>query len=129
MASSAIEGTQTSVSELFAYEAGESMEESLLADAAEVTSYITALEYGIEQLRSVPVSVRLIRDVHHRLIAGAGRANDPRPGRFRDTQVHIGGRTLVRRPTFSRHPRRSKTRWLTSRRFSMIPAAHRCSSH
>lgn len=85
--SSEIEGTQSSLDELIRREAG--AEVSRPNDAREVSNYVAALNEALDALSSVPVSSRLIRDVHRRLMQdtrGAMRT----PGEFRQHQVHIG---------------------------------------
>lgn len=92
--SSRIEGTQTSLPALFAYEAGQPL---LLADERqfreedthEVLNYVLALEYGLERVNSLPLSLRLIREVHARLVEGV-RGGRPSPGEFRTTPNWIG---------------------------------------
>jgi len=87
--SSRIEGTRASLSELFAYEA---VQLSLLepsSDVREVHNYVQALEYGLERLGSLPLSLRLIREIHARLMEGA-RGEHQAPGEFRNRQNWIG---------------------------------------
>src|SRR5436305_8354603 len=64
--SSRIEGTQTTLGELLAAEAGASVDRSP-ADLREVANYVVALEYGVERLRTLPLSLRLVRELHQRL--------------------------------------------------------------
>ena len=92
--SSRIEGTQTTLGELFAAEAGTTTERDP-ADLREVGNYVTALEYGLNRLGSLPVSLRLVREMHERLMRGV-RGNTATPGEFRRTQNWIGppGATL-----------------------------------
>ena len=85
--SSRIEGTVASLSEVFAYEAGS--RRAADADVAEVVNYVVALEYGIERLNSLPISFRLVNELHERLLAGV-RGQDKGPGEFRKQQVWIG---------------------------------------
>lgn len=92
--SSRIEGTQTGIAELYAYEARQLSFPDLKlatneADAREVLNYVYALEYGLERLPSLPVSLRLIREVHQRLMAGV-RGGRAAPGEFRTSQNWIG---------------------------------------
>ena len=86
--SSRIEGTQTTLGELFAAEAGTSIEQAS-ADLREVGNYVTALEYGLHRLDTLPVSLRLVREIHERLMKGV-RGNVATPGEFRRTQNWIG---------------------------------------
>ena len=92
--SSRIEGTQTSLSELLAAEAGAAVERSP-ADLHEVGNYVVALEYGLRRLDSLPLSLRLVRELHERLMHGV-RGDIATPGEFRRSQNWIGrpGSTL-----------------------------------
>jgi Fic family protein len=88
--SSQIEGTQSSLSDLLAYEASAAPGVPL-DDVEEVSSYVAALHWGVAELRSgFPLSTRLIRGVHERLLA-TGRGADKMPGEFRRSQNWIGG--------------------------------------
>ncbi|MCC6747952.1 MAG: Fic family protein [Deltaproteobacteria bacterium] len=86
--SSRIEGTQATLGELLAAEAGAGVERSP-ADLREVANYVVALEHGLERLKVLPLSLRLIREVHGRLMEGV-RGNPSRPGEFRRIQNWIG---------------------------------------
>lgn len=86
--SSRIEGTQATLGELLASEAGAAVERSP-ADLREVANYVVALEYGVERLRTLPLSLRLVRDLHERLMQGA-RGEAATPGEFRRSQNWIG---------------------------------------
>ena len=82
--SSRIEGTQTSLAGLFEDElwpAGldASAERS---DAREVGNYVRAMQFGIERLSTLPLSLRLVRELHAHLMAGV-RGGDRNPGEFR----------------------------------------------
>ena len=92
--SSRIEGTQTSLGELLAVEAGAAVERSP-ADLHEVGNYVVALEYGLRRLNSLPLSLRLVRELHERLMRGV-RGDISTPGEFRRSQNWIGrpGSTL-----------------------------------
>ena len=61
--SSLIEGTQATLGELLAAEAGAAVARSP-ADLREVGNYVASLEYGLERLETLPVSLRLVREVH-----------------------------------------------------------------
>lgn len=92
VASSRIEGTQTSISELFYFEA-DVEKPAPSVDVIEVQNYLNALNFGIEQLNSLPLILRLIRDIHRRLMTGVrGGSPSMTPGEFRTTQNWIGGR-------------------------------------
>lgn len=93
--SSRIEGTETDITDLYSYEAGQLPLRGLgrpgasESDAHEVLNYVRALEYGLERLDSLPVSLRLIRELHERLMEGA-RGERATPGEFRRSQNWIG---------------------------------------
>jgi Fic family protein len=93
--SSRIEGTQATLGELLAAEAGAAVERSP-ADLREVGNYVVALEHGISLLRELPICVRLIRALHQKLMDGV-RGEHAAPGVFRRTQNWIGrpGSTLA----------------------------------
>lgn len=86
--SSRIEGTQATLGELLAAEAGSAVERSP-DDLREVANYVVAMEYGVQRLNQLPLSLRLIRELHERLMEGVrgGRAT---PGEFRRSQNWIG---------------------------------------
>ena len=86
--SSRIEGTQATLGELLAAEAGAAVERSP-ADLREVGNYVTALEYGLERLDTLPLSLRLVREMHERLMRGV-RGDVATPGEFRRSQNWIG---------------------------------------
>jgi len=92
--SSRIEGTQATLGELLAAEAGAVVERSP-EDLREVGNYVVALEHGISLLRELPLCVRLIRELHEKLMAGV-RGHHAAAGHFRTTQNWIGkpGSTL-----------------------------------
>jgi Fic family protein len=93
--SSMIEGTQSSLADLMLFELDEQPGVPL-DDAREVSRYVAALEHGLERVRGgFPLSLRLIRDVHERLMQGV-RGGAARPGEFRGVQNWIGryGTTL-----------------------------------
>jgi Fic family protein len=88
--SSQIEGTQSSLSDLLLYEA-EHAPGVPMADVVEVSSYVSALEYGLERVRNgFPLSNRLIREVHG-ILRSKGRGAEKNPGEFRRSQNWIGG--------------------------------------
>ncbi len=93
--SSRIEGTQSTLGELLASEAGAAVERSP-EDLREVGNYVVALEYGIERLKTLPLSLRLVRELHEKLMTGV-RGQHATPGEFRRTQNWIGppGATLA----------------------------------
>lgn len=68
--SSRIEGTQASLSDLYAYEAVQLATFEPPADVREVYNYVQALEYGLDRLRTLPLSLRLLREIHAHLAEG-----------------------------------------------------------
>ena len=90
VASSRIEGTEASLSDVFKAEAGE--ESGGNDDVQEVVNYQRALYRGIELLGNLPVSGRLILEVHEVLLSGV-RGQEKLPGEFRRTPVWIGSTT------------------------------------
>jgi Fic family protein len=87
--SSQIEGTQSSLSDLLLFETDE-LSALHLDDVVEVSNYIAALNSGLARLNELPLSLRLIREMHQRLLT-SGRGSSKQPGEFRTTQNWIGG--------------------------------------
>lgn len=87
--SSRIEGTRASLSDVFAYELNQPLLFELPSDTREVYNYVRALEYGMDRLRTLPLSLRLLREVHGVLMEGV-RGESQTPGQFRDRQNWIG---------------------------------------
>ncbi|MEZ4416151.1 MAG: Fic family protein [Gemmatimonadota bacterium] len=89
--SSQIEGTEASLVDLLEYEAqAEEIERPI--DIREISNYIDALRFGLERVEELPLSLRLIREIHERLMTGV-RGGEPArtPGEFRRSQNWIGG--------------------------------------
>lgn len=86
--SSRIEGTQATLGELLAAEAGATVDRSP-DDLREVSNYVVALEHGIRRLKKLPLCVRLTRELHEKLMTGV-RGQQAVPGRFRRIQNWIG---------------------------------------
>lgn len=86
--SSRIEGTQATLGELLAAEAGAAVERSP-ADLREVGNFVVALEHGIGRLRALPLSLRLVRELHEKSMRGV-RGDAVMPGEFRRSQNWIG---------------------------------------
>jgi Fic family protein len=86
--SSRIEGTQATLGELLAAEAGAAVDRSP-EDLREVANYVVALEHGIGRLKKLPLSLRLVRELHERLMRGV-RGDRATPGEFRRSQNWIG---------------------------------------
>ncbi len=87
--SSQIEGTQSSLSDLLLFEA-EAAPGAPLDDVTEVSCYVAAMNYGMERLKEFPLSLRLIREIHSKLLNNA-RGGNKSPGEFRVSQNWIGG--------------------------------------
>lgn len=86
--SSQIEGTQSSLQDLLAAEAAV-LDPKHPRDVREVVNYVNAMNHGLERLKELPVSVRLIREIHGALIKGV-RGGHLTPGELRQTQNWIG---------------------------------------
>lgn len=86
--SSQIEGTQSSLQNLLAAEA-KLFDPDAPADVGEVANYVRAMNYGLERLGELPVSVRLIREIHGELMRGV-RGGRLTPGELRTSQNWIG---------------------------------------
>lgn len=86
--SSQIEGTQSSLQDLLAAEA-QLFDVLLPRDVDEVVNYVRAINYGLARLPELPVSVRLIREIHAELMRGA-RGGRLQPGDLRSSQNWIG---------------------------------------
>jgi Fic family protein len=84
--SSQIEGTQASFIDELDLEAG--VVKGKASDADEIKNYVNALEYGLERLGTLPLSLRLIREIHEKLLAGV-RGHNRTPGQFRTIQNYI----------------------------------------
>lgn len=93
--SSKIEGTQTTLGEMLAHEAGVHLNLTP-DDLREVQNYRVTLEYGLKRLNELPLSLRFIKEIHEKLMGGV-RGNHATPGEFRRTQNWIGppGCTLM----------------------------------
>jgi Fic family protein len=93
--SSQIEGTQSSLQDVLAAEA-KLLDPNLPRDVDEVLNYVRAMNHGLERLPELPVSVRLIREIHAKLMHGV-RGDRLQPGELRTSQnwVGPGGSTLT----------------------------------
>lgn len=87
--SSQIEGTQSTLSDLLRFET-EAQAGQPIDDIREVSNYVDAMMYGLERLENLPLSLRLIREMHERLLQ-SGRGGTKSPGEFRRSQNWIGG--------------------------------------
>ncbi len=86
--SSKIEGTQATLGEVLAVNAGAYVKQNP-DDLQEVQNYIKALDYGLERLEELPLSLRLIKEIHEHLMQGV-RGSHATPGEFRRSQNWIG---------------------------------------
>jgi Fic family protein len=86
--SSQIEGTQASLMDVLEFEA-DALEPDHPHDVEEVVNYVAAMNYGLERLRELPVSVRLMCEIHDKLLRGV-RGSEWRPGETRTSQNWIG---------------------------------------
>jgi Fic family protein len=89
--SSQIEGTQSSLADLLLHE-NSAVPGVPAEDVEAVSNYIGALSHGIALLKNLPLSLRLIREVHQVLVKGT-RGENKTPGEFRRSQNWIGGPT------------------------------------
>ncbi|MBI3443580.1 Fic family protein [Candidatus Woesebacteria bacterium] len=90
--SSQIEGTQATFEDVLKAEA-RIEDAEIHKDVHEVLNYIAAMNYGIERLKTLPLSLRLIREIHEKLLQGV-RGEHKHPGEFRTSQNWVGGASL-----------------------------------
>ncbi|OSZ71259.1 Fic family protein [Hydrogenophaga sp. IBVHS1] len=88
--SSQIEGTQSTLEDVLAFEADASRDDTP-KDVEEVVNYVRAMNHGLERLSELPLSLRLLREIHAELMKGV-RGGEKSPGEFRTSQNWIGGR-------------------------------------
>src|SRR5881396_1695773 len=86
--SSQIEGTQSTLEDVLQFEIDEKGEQRP-KDVEEVVNYIRAMNHGLRRLNDLPLSLRLIREIHEKLLEGVRGANRT-PGEFRRSQNWIG---------------------------------------
>ena len=86
--SSQIEGTQSSLEDVLKFEAEKKKKPR--DDRVEVLNYIDAMNYGLERLKTIPLSLRLIKEIHNKLMSNT-RGGHKSPGEFRTSQNWIGG--------------------------------------
>ena len=91
--SSQIEGTQSTLDDVLAFEI-DSDRSKLPRDIQEVVNYVNAMNYGLARLQTLPLSLRLLREIHGKLLAG-GRGSAKSPGEFRQSQNWIGAVRLT----------------------------------
>ena len=87
--SSRIEGTHASLVDLYTYETSQLSFFELTDDVREVFNYVSATDFGLERLKTLPVSLRLIRELHEKLTENV-RGGTLTPGEFRRSQNWIG---------------------------------------
>lgn len=94
--SSRIEGTRTNMDELLRDEIENQGGSSEDSDVREVRNYVAALQHGIKRLDKLPLSLRLVRELHQHLMSGV-RGDTATPGEFRRSQNWIGraGSTIM----------------------------------
>ncbi len=113
--SSRIEGTRASLSDVLEAEA---LDLHSAGDVGEVRNYIAAMAHGIERLPSLPLSLRLVGELHEKLMRDV-RGHHATPGEFRRSQNWIGpqGSTPETAPTCRHLWKNSCRRWETGRSF------------
>ena len=89
--SSKIEGTQTEIEDSFKKESDIKIEQK--DDWLEVKLYIEAITGAIDKLDEIPISTRLIKQIHQTLLS-SGRGVEKMPGKFRTSQNWIGGNSI-----------------------------------
>lgn len=99
--SSKIEGTQTELDDTFKAENDISVEQK--DDWLEVRLYIDTIKNAIEKLDELPISVRLIKQMHKTLLS-SGRGKNKMPGEFRTSQNWIGGTNINNADFIPPHP-------------------------
>jgi len=97
--SSRIEGTRASLVDVYTYETAQLSFFERTNDVREVYNYVQAMDYGLERLKTLPISLRLIRELHEKLMENV-RGGTLTPGEFRRSQNWIGpvGCTLSTAP-------------------------------
>lgn len=91
--SSQIEGTQATLQDAVAAPVTEE-KNRLHPDVDDITHYIEAVNYAAKRVEELPLSLRLIREIHEKLMRGARSTQHAYPGEFRRSQNWIGGKTL-----------------------------------
>lgn len=97
--SSQIEGTQSTLEDLLERELEDDVSNPF-SDVLDIVNYVQAMNFGLERIKTLPLSLRLIREIHRELLRD-GRGSKATPGQFRQSQNWIGppGATL-RQATF-----------------------------
>ena len=86
--SSQIEGTQSSLQDLLAEEANIRSHDRP-ADVSELVNYVNAMNHGLARLSEIPISVRLLKEMHELLLRNT-RGDRLTPGELRRTQIGLG---------------------------------------
>lgn len=90
--SSQIEGTKATLQDAVAAPVTEE-KLRLHPDVDDIVHYVEAINYGIERTKTLPISLRLIREIHEKLMTDARATQHAYPGEFRRSQNWIGGKT------------------------------------
>lgn len=90
--SSQIEGTQASLEDIFEYESHVPVKN--VEDVREVVNYIKAMNHGLKRIQEFPMSIRLVKEIHHILLSDS-RGKEKTPGEFRRSQNWIGPRGSI----------------------------------
>lgn len=90
--SSQIEGTKATLQDAVAAPVTEE-KSRLHPDVDDIVHYVEAVNYGIERSETLPISLRMIREIHGKLMTGARSTHHAYPGEFRRSQNWIGGKT------------------------------------
>ena len=90
--SSQVEGTNATFSDLLKAEA-DIQDPEVHSDVDEIQNYVKAMNYGLERLETLPLSLRLIREIHKELLSGV-RGQGKTPGVFRKSQNWVGGQSI-----------------------------------
>lgn len=90
--SSQIEGTKATLQDAVAAPVTEE-KSRLHPDVDDIVHYVDAVNYGIERVKTLPISLRLIREIHEKLMRGARSTQHAYPGEFRHSQNWIGGKS------------------------------------
>ena len=87
--SSQIEGTQSTLEDVLAFEA-QGTNNDAPKDVEEVINYVRAMNHGLHRLNELPLSLRMLREIHGELMQNV-RGSEKTPGEFRTSQNWIGG--------------------------------------
>lgn len=90
--SSQIEGTKATLQDAVAAPVTEE-KARMHPDVDDITHYVNAVNYGVERTKTLPISLRLIKEIHEHLMKGARSTQHAYPGEFRHSQNWIGGKS------------------------------------